>query len=48
MAQWQPCAGATLLMPSGNEGDHLYIALNDPQSFENYGRQPCVVLVNLS
>ena len=35
-------------MPSGNEGDHLYIALNDPRLFEGYGRQPCVVLVNLS
>jgi len=47
-AQWRVCAGATLLMPSGNEGDHLYIVLNDPQPFENYGRHACVVLVNLS
>jgi len=46
--QWRPCAGATLLMPSGNDGDHLYIVLNDPQTFESYGRHACVVLVNLS
>ena len=45
---WQPCAGATLLMPSGNAGDHLYIVLNDPRPFEGYGQHPCVLLVNLS
>lgn len=48
MAQWQLCAGATLLMPSGNEGDHLYIVLNDPRPFENRGNNLWVVLVNLS
>ena len=41
-------AGAALLIPSGNEGDHLFIALNDPGRFEGYGSNPCVVLVNLS
>ena len=30
MAVWQPRAGTTLLMPSGPEGDHLFIVLNDP------------------
>ena len=35
-------------MPSGNEGDHLYILLNDPRPFEGYGKNPCVVLVNVS
>lgn len=48
MAQWHLGAGATLLMPSGNEGDHLFIALNDPCQFEGYGSNPCVLLVNLS
>ena len=48
MAQWQLCAGATLLMPSGNEADHLYIVLNDPCRFEGYGSNPCVLLVNVS
>ena len=37
-----------MLMPSGSEGDHLYIVLNDPRSFEGYGKNACVVLVNLS
>ena len=48
MAQWQLCAGATLLMPSGNEGDHLYIVLNDPCRFEDRGSNLWVLLVNLS
>jgi hypothetical protein len=48
MAQWQIRAGATLLMPTGNAGDHLHIVLNDPRPFDGYGRQPCVLLVNLS
>ncbi len=48
MQGWRLCAGATLLMPSGSQGHHLYIALNDPRPFENYGPHPSVVLVNLS
>lgn len=48
MQGWRLCAGATLLMPSGNQGNHLYIALNDPCPFANYGPQPSVILVNLS
>ena len=47
-AQWQLSAGATLLMPSGSEGDHLYVVLNDPQPFDGYGSNFCVLLVNLS
>jgi hypothetical protein len=47
-AQWRVCAGATLLMPSGNEGDHLYVVLNNPVPFDGYGQHPCAVLVNLS
>ncbi len=48
MAAWQATAGATLLMPSGADGDHLYVVLNDPKAFPGYGSQPCVVLVNVS
>ena len=48
MAQWQLCAGATLLIPSGNAGGHLHIVLNDPRPFDGYGQHPCVLLVNLS
>ena len=48
MAGWRPCAGATLLMPSGVEGNHLFVILNDPKVFPGYGPNPCVALVNLS
>lgn len=48
MQGWRLCAGATLLMPSGSQGNHLYVVLNDPCPFENYGSQPSVILVNLS
>ena len=48
MALWQPIAGATLLMPSGPDGDHLYVVLNDPKPFPGYGPHPCIVLVNVS
>lgn len=48
MAAWQATAGATLLMPSGADGDHLYIVLNEPKPFPEYGSHPCVVLVNVS
>ena len=48
MAAWQPMAGATRLIPSGADGDHLYVVLNDPKPFPGYGSHPCVVLVNVS
>ena len=48
MAAWQASAGATLLMPSGGEGKHLFVALNDPRTFQGYGPRPHVVLVNVS
>ena len=48
MAGWQPQQGATLLMPSGPDGDHLFVVLNDPKIFPNYGSNPQVLLVNLS
>ena len=40
--------GATLLMPSGPDGDHLFVVLNDPKAFPGYGANPHVLLVNLS
>jgi hypothetical protein len=51
MATWVPCAGATLHMPSGpanGSGKHLFIVLNDPKPFQNYGPALCIALVNLS
>lgn len=48
MSAWQAHAGATLLMPSGPQGDHLHIVLNDPKLFPGYGANPCLVLVNVS
>jgi hypothetical protein len=47
-AVWQPQAAATLLMPSGPEGDHLFVVLCDPKTFPGYGPNPCVLLVNVS
>ena len=51
MATWVPCAGATLHMPSGpslGSGKHLFIVLNDPKLFANYGPALCIALVSLS
>lgn len=48
MADWQPREGATLLMPSGTHGHHLFVVLNDPRPLPGYGNNPHVVLVNLS
>lgn len=47
MPVWQACAGATLLVPSGPQGQHLFVVLNDPQTFEGYGSGVCVVMVPL-
>ena len=47
MPVWQACAGATLLVPSGPQGQHLFVVLNDPQAFEGYGSVVCVVMVPL-
>ncbi len=35
-------------MPSGQEGDHLFVVLNNPATFDGYGTRPHVVLVNIS
>ena len=48
MAAWQPSAGATLLVPSGPAGSHLFVILCDSVTLPGYGQNPCVVLVNLS
>jgi hypothetical protein len=51
MVTWMPCAGATLHMPSGpanGSGKHLFIVLNDPKAFNNYGSAVCIAMVNLS
>ena len=48
MQGWQLQQGATLLMPSGPDGDHLFVVLNDPKAFPGYGANPHVLLVNLS
>lgn len=42
-----PSAGATLHLPSGPV-KHLFVVLNDPKTFNNYGSAVCIVLVNLS
>jgi hypothetical protein len=47
MVNWVPSAGATLHLPSGPV-KHLFIVLNDPKAFNNYGSAVCIVLVNLS
>lgn len=48
MAAWHPSEGATLLMPSGQEGKHLFVVLNNPATFQGYGPRPHIVLVNVS
>lgn len=35
-------------MPSGVDGNHLFVVLNDPKTFSGYGPNPCIALVNLS
>lgn len=47
MRDWEVRAGATLLVPSGPQGQHLFIVLNDPREFPNYGKAVCVVVVPL-
>ena len=48
MAVWQASAGATLLVPSGPIGQHLFVVLCDPVVLAGYGPNPCVVMANLS
>lgn len=48
MSAWQASAGATLLVPSGPSGEHLFVVSCDAVLLPGYGPQPCVVMVNLS
>ena len=48
MQGWQLQQGATLLMPSGPDEDHLFVVLNDSKVFPGYGANAHVLLVNLS
>lgn len=50
MLDWNPKAGDAFLVPSGPSGSHLFIVLNDPDDFSNfgYGKHLCVVSVNFS
>src|SRR6266404_6519415 len=34
---WVPCAGATVHMPSGARGSHLFVILNDGAQCAGYG-----------
>jgi len=39
---WVCSAGGTLLIPSGAQGNHLFVILNDPTDFDGYAKQSCV------
>ncbi len=42
MSAWVCAAGGTLLVPSGPEGNHLHIILNNPKDFDSFPPQSCV------
>lgn len=42
MPGWVCSAGGTLLIPSGGEGNHLFVILNNPADFAGYQPQSCV------
>jgi hypothetical protein len=42
MPEWLCVAGSSLLIPSGTDGSHLFIILNDPCDFDGYPTQSCV------
>lgn len=44
MGAWVPQAGHTLLMPSGSEGQHLFVVLNDPVDIPSYPPSVCVLV----
>lgn len=39
---WACSAGSTLLIPSGRDGNHMFIVLCDPSEFEGYARRSCI------
>ena len=50
MPEWIPTAGQTFLVPSGTSGNHLFVILNNPDDFSDYGygKQLCIVSVNFT
>lgn len=42
MAAWACAAGSALLIPSGAQGNHLFIVLDNPADFVGYAPQSCV------
>ncbi len=46
MPDWSCTPGSTLLIPSGPEGNHLFIILTSPKDFDGY--RDSSVLVNVS
>lgn len=44
MADWECIAGSTLLLPSGSQGNHLFVVLNDPADVEGHPPQSCVAV----
>jgi hypothetical protein len=48
MAAWAPVAGATLLIPSGPAGNHLFVVLNDPIPLDTYPGESCVLVCSCS
>lgn len=42
MPDWVCAAGHTILVPSGHQGNHLFIILTDPIDCEGYQPQSCI------
>ena len=45
---WTPVVGGTLLIPSGPAGDHLFVLIYGPNSFEGRGRSLDFVSVSFT
>lgn len=42
MVTWNCIAGSTLLVPSGSQGNHLFVVLTDPTNFDGHPPQCCI------
>lgn len=42
LPDWVCTAGSTLLIPSGPQGNHLFIILTDPQDYDGHQPQSCI------
>lgn len=42
MPSWVCAAKRTIFVPSGPEGHHLHVVLNDPKDFEGHSPQSCL------